>query len=65
MRYYPDQPEESKESKESERMGEMKKIVEKVLQDELPDCTTNEWFMGSPNFANMVDKIMERYWNEV
>ena len=29
------------------------------LKQELPDCIINEWFIGSVDFANMVDKLVD------
>ena len=62
MRIYSDLKQEDEKEKD---MDEMKEIMLDILEDELPECTTNERFIESVHFANMVDKIMTRIWAEV
>ena len=60
MRTYLNQPEDDTPVASGE---DIKNIIMAVLDEDLPDCSTNEWFLESVNFANMVDKIMERIWS--
>jgi len=57
MRYYPDQPEE-KEVEPVDKM-EFATYIRDFLTEELPQCTTNEWFIKGVHLANMVDKLVE------
>ena len=59
MKEYPNQPESTT------GMNQMKDIIKEVLEEDLPDCNTNEWFIESVHFANMLDKIMEEIWVNV
>lgn len=54
MKTYPDQPEVVA------HMDEVRKIVEEVLDEDLPECAVNEWFVETVYCANMLDKIIER-----
>ena len=60
MRTYLNQPEDDTPVASGEGI---KNIIMEVLGEDLPDCSANEWFLESVNFANMVDKIMERMWS--
>jgi len=54
MKLYPDQPKEALQAKE------IKGIIEEIIEEELPICPVNEWFVDSVGFANMVDKLVEK-----
>lgn len=59
MKDYPDQP-----TKNIEDVRQIVDIIKEVLDDDLPDCATNDWFLESVYYANMVDKIASRIWEE-
>lgn len=59
MRIYPDQP------KMEMSMEAIKDIIEDTITEELPECITNRWFLGSVGCANMLDKIMEKIWSKI
>ena len=56
MKEYMDQPKEGKTVEESVNII---RWIEDSLKEDLPECPTNEWFIESIHFANMVDKIMK------
>ena len=62
MRTYPDRPNETTTGKD---MDEIKGIIERTLDDKLPDCPVNRWFLGSVYYANMIDEIISEIWEEV
>ena len=54
MKVYDGQPEE----------GEidnwiLKRRIAELLEEQLPDCRENEWFLKSIYFSNLMDKIEE------
>ena len=51
MKVYPNQPSEFIE------VDEAFEEVKRILEDDLPDCNVNSWFIQSLYFANMIDKI--------
>jgi len=61
MKEYPNQP----ESMKTKDMAGIQLIIKKVLEEDLPDCRANQWFIESVHFANMLDKIMEEIWVNV
>ena len=67
MRNYPDQPAEvlEGEGRYLASMDEIRSIIQATLQNDLPECETNEWFMASVNFPNMLDRMMQDIWNNV
>ncbi len=57
MQLYPEQPiERTKTSGEEFRY--LEKFVADTIGACLPDCSTNEWFVGTVHFANMVTKLV-------
>uniref|UniRef100_A0A6M3LC90 Uncharacterized protein n=1 Tax=viral metagenome TaxID=1070528 RepID=A0A6M3LC90_9ZZZZ len=60
MRKYPKQPDNL-----GVDMDKVKGIIEDIIEDDLPDSPVNQWFLDSVNFANMVDRIMARMWENV
>lgn len=59
---YPDQP--SEQPVDNIRMDKIQKVIQRALEEQLPDCGTNAWFIKSAHFANMLDSIMQTIWNE-
>lgn len=55
MKEYPEQWREAD-------IDKLRDIIQGVLEDELPECGTNRWFVHSIYFANMLDKIMQEIW---
>jgi len=55
MRQYPDQPDEIA----GIDVGYLKDTLSEIISESLPDCATNDWFIESVNFPNMIDKIVE------
>lgn len=41
-----------------EHLEKRKEKLERLLREELPSCSTNEWFVQTPWFGNFVDEIM-------
>lgn len=56
MKEYAEQPQVLSSCSEAD----LKSIIQSVLEEDLPDCVTNRWFVDSVNFANMIDKIVEK-----
>ena len=54
MKTYPEQPPQDSSTREN---------IEEILIEDLPDCSTNEWFIQSIHFANMVDRIVNRLYD--
>lgn len=54
MKEYPNQPDDRLIN-----MDEMRKSIEDVIKDTLPDCGVNRWFIPSTYFASMLDKIVK------
>ena len=67
MKEYPDQPEEQEpiESNDNSSMNKMRKIIKEILEEELPTCSTNDWFLESIYFDAMLDKMMGEVWENV
>jgi len=55
MREYTNQPEERLQLFDE---NSVRTTLEAVIEDLLPKCITNEWFLDSVYFANMIDKII-------
>ena len=41
-------------------VGDVKAAIKEVIEEELPECSVNEWFVDSVHFANMIDKIIDK-----
>ena len=71
MRIYLDQPQEEDKSAGLRKMGlrmkmsKMERIIQEVIEEDLPDCAINSWFLKSVYSANMVDRIMDKIWGNV
>ncbi len=52
MQRYPDQVEASERDP-----GDISESIKALLKDKLPDCPTNDWFIKSVHFANLMDSI--------
>jgi len=60
MRVYQDQPDDYGRIS----IPDFTRYIVDFLKEELPDCITNEWFIESIYFANMVDKLVEELTRE-
>jgi len=58
MRIYNEQPQSLRQLTNSD-IAAINKMIRCRLEDALPECATNEWFIGSIYFAGMVDDIVE------
>jgi len=41
-------------------IADAKAAIKEIIEEELPECKVNEWFISSIYFANTVDKIIDR-----
>ena len=55
MRVYQNQPDDYGRIS----IPDFTRYIVDFLKQELPDCIINEWFIGSVDFANMVDKLVD------
>jgi len=60
MREYPDSPKKI----EVYDRNNTQKLLEEIIEEDLPECFLNEWFIESVYFANMIDKILIRLKDE-
>ncbi len=60
MQTYTDQP--SEKLVDNIRLEKIKDVIQEVLEEELPECDINAWFIDSVHFANMLDRAMEKIW---
>lgn len=62
---YPEQPSEQLTDNlrtDKMRLDKIRTIIQVELEDKLPDCATNDWFIKSVYFANTLDSIMQTIW---
>ena len=55
MRVYQNQPDDYGRIS----IPDFTRYIVDFLKQELPDCIINEWFIGSVDFVNMVDKLVD------
>jgi len=66
MTEYPDQPGECEPAEsDTMTMDELRTVLDAFIRDALPVCSTNDWFIDSVYFANMLDKIVDIIWENV
>jgi hypothetical protein len=39
-------------------LGQITRIISAVLEDRLPDCETNKWFIQTVHYPNMIGEII-------